>query len=295
MQQKAGTAHEGREHPGPAENSFPATVGVRFPNGPRIHYVQLPGGAEEPERDSRWLVRTRRGPELGLVRTGVKRDRKAAGRLLRPADDADFEQEAHLQQKAEELKWFVRARARQQGLDLKIVSVEFTLDENLLLLSYTAEKQIPLRRLARELAPHTGARLEFSNVGPRDQARILGTLGSCGDGSCSSTWLQNFSTVSIRMARDQQLPLNPEKISGPCGRLMCCLQFEHEMYRELLKDMPRKGARVCHTATGSCGKIVKLNPLQGTLEVRNDEGGYSEYPVAEVERSKGRQQGKKPQ
>src|SRR5699024_5251040 len=114
MQQTAGTAHEGREHPGPAENSFPATVGVRLPNGPRLPYVQLPGGAEEPERDSRWLVRTRRGPELGLVRTGVKRDRKAAGRLLRPADDADFEQEAHLQQKAEELKWFVRARARQQ-------------------------------------------------------------------------------------------------------------------------------------------------------------------------------------
>lgn len=285
---QSGTADKRTVTPADREESFPETVGVRFPNGPRVHYVQT--GDVTPEPGSRWVVRTRRGPEIGLVRTDARRDRKAAGQLLREADGADEEEAERLAAKAENLKWLIRARARQQGMDLKIISVEFTLDESLLVLSYTAEQQVQLRRLARELAPHTGARLEFSNVGPRDQARILGTLGACGDGSCSSTWLQGFTTVSIRMARDQQLPLNPEKISGPCGRLMCCLQYEHEMYRELLKGMPRKGARVCHTATGACGKITKLNPLGGTAEVRQDEGGYAEYPVAELERIKGRNQ-----
>lgn len=258
------------------------TIGVKFDNGPRIHYIEVPG--EAPAPGSRCVVTTRRGPELGLVRTEPVRGQKASGRLIREADHVDLEQYELLRSKAEELKWLLRARARQHGLKLKIVAVEFTLDESLLVLSYTAEEQVPLRLLAQVLGAHTRARIEFSNVGPRDQARILGTLGSCGSGNCSSTFLQGFTAVSIRMARDQQLPLNPEKISGPCGRLMCCLQYEHEMYRELLKGMPKKGTRVCHTATGACGRIAKLNPLKGTAEIRNDEGGFSEHPVSELER-----------
>jgi len=90
--------------------------------------------------------------------------------------------------------------------------------------------------------------------------------------------------VSIRMARDQQLPLNPEKISGPCGRLMCCLQYEHEVYKELLKGMPKKGGRACHEASGTCGRIVKLNPLKGTVDLRTEEGAVEEYPASEVVR-----------
>ena len=163
------------------------------------------------------------------------------------------------------------------------MALEFTLDESLLVVSYSAEASAPLRALAQELAHHTGARIEFDNVGPRDQARMLGTLGACGTGSCSSTWLQSFNAVGIRMARDQQLPLNPEKISGPCGRLMCCLQFEHEMYTDLLKEMPKKGSRACHSS-GTCGRVVKLHPLKGTVELSTDEGKLEEYPAAEVAR-----------
>ncbi len=261
-----------------------ATVGVKFDNGPKIHYVEVEG--EAPEAGSSCVVSTRRGPELALVRTGVRYDQRPSGALKRTANRDDRESYRLLRERAEELKWLVRARARQRGLNIKIISVEFTLDESLLVLSYTAEEQVPLRVLAQELAPYTRARIEFSNVGPRDQARILGTLGSCGSGSCSSTWLQGFAAVSIRMARDQQLPLNPEKISGPCGRLMCCLQYEHEMYRELLKGMPRKGAKMCHTGSGVCGRVTKLNPLKGTVELRTDEGGMVEHAVSELERLK---------
>ena len=243
--------------------------------------------AQAPETGSHCVVSTRRGLEIGLVRTKPVTDQRPSGQFVRQAEQEDLQRWQELRDKAEELKWLVKARARQKGMPLKVVSVEFTLDETLLVLSYTAEEQVALRQLAQELAAFTKARVEFSNVGPRDQARILGTLGSCGSGSCSSTWLQGFTAVGIRMARDQQLPLNPEKISGPCGRLMCCLQFEHDMYKELLKGMPKKGARVCHTGSGACGRIAKVNPLKGTAEVRNDEGGYSEHPVSELERIKG--------
>jgi len=180
----------------------------------------------------------------------------------------------------------LRARARQVNAELQGVALEFTSDVSRLVVRYTSDSPAPIRVLPQELVEHTSARIEFANIGPRDQARMLGTLGVCGDGSCSSTWLQSFSSVSIRMARDQQLPLNPEKISGPCGRLMCCLQYEHDMYRDLLKGMPKKGGRGCHEESGNCGRIVKLNPLKGTVELRTDEGAVEEYPADQVTRAR---------
>lgn len=261
---------------------MPECIGVKFDNGPKIHYLEAP--PSPPAIGTKCVVVTRRGLELGKVRTAVKEVDKPQGHFVRGAQEDDLRAYEELKQKAEDLKWLLRARARQAEADVKVVALEFTIDESLLVVSYSSEKQVPLRVLAQELVAHTEARIEFANVGPRDQARMLGTLGVCGDGSCSSTWLQSFNAVSIRMARDQQLPLNPEKISGPCGRLMCCLQYEHDMYRELLKGMPRKGSRGCHEASGTCGRVVKLNPLVGTLELKTEEGAVHEFPAAEVTR-----------
>lgn len=261
---------------------MPECIGVKFDNGPKIHYVEAP--PTPPPVGTRCVVTTRRGLEVALVRTEARDVGKAYGHYVRDAQGDDVERERELKQRAEDLKWLLRARARQHGAEVKIVSLEFTVDEALLVVSYSAENQPPLRVLAQELIQHTAARIEFNNVGPRDQARILGTLGACGGGSCSSTWLQSFSAVSIRMARDQQLPLNPEKISGPCGRLMCCLQYEHDLYKELLKGMPKKGSRACHDGSGACGRVIKLNPLKGTVDLRTEEGGVEEYPASEVKR-----------
>ena len=258
-------------------------IGVRFDNGPKLHFLEVP--VEAPAVGTRCVVSTRRGLELGLVRTKVCSSAQPSGHFVRVAQPDDLARYERLKEKAEELKWLLKARARERNLSLKIVRLEFTLDESLLLVTYSTEQGLSLRPLAQELAPLTGARLEFENVGPRDQARILGTLGACGSGSCSSTFLQSFSAVSIRMARDQQLPLNPEKISCPCGRLMCCLQFEHDMYRDLLARLPKKGAKACHTETGACGRIVKLNPLKGTADILYDEGGYEELPPEKLERA----------
>jgi cell fate regulator YaaT (PSP1 superfamily) len=261
---------------------MPECIGVRFDNGPKVHYVEAP--PSPPPVGATCVVSTRRGLEIAKVRTEVREVERPSGHYVREAQPDDIERYEELKAKAEGLKWLLKARARQVNADLKVVALEFTIDESLLVVSYSSEGQPPLRVLAQELTPRTSARVEFVNVGARDQARMLGTLGVCGDGSCSSTWLQSFSSVSIRMARDQQLPLNPEKISGPCGRLMCCLQYEHDMYRELLKGMPRKGSRACHEGSGTCGRVVKLNPLQGTVELKTEEGTMHEYPAAEVSR-----------
>lgn len=261
---------------------MPECIGVRFDNGPKIHYMEAP--PSPPAVGTTCVVTTRRGLEVGKVRTEPREVDRAQGHYVREAQADDLERYEALKAKADGLKWLLKARARQVGADMKVVALEFTIDESLLVVSYSSDGQPPLRVLAQELVGRTDARVEFVNVGPRDQARMLGTLGVCGDGSCSSTWLQSFSSVSIRMARDQQLPLNPEKISGPCGRLMCCLQYEHEMYRDLLKGMPRKGSRGCHEGSGTCGRVVKLNPLQGTLELKTDEGAIHEFPAAEVSR-----------
>lgn len=258
-------------------------IGVKFDNGPKIHWIATTAAAP-PALGERCVVRSRRGLEIGRVRTEPRDRDRASGEVVRTATDEDLATGQHLAQRAEDLTWLLRARARQAGSDLKIVSLEFTLDESVLMVHYSSESHPSLRVLAQELVHHTQARIEFVNVGPRDEARILGTLGACGTGSCSSTWLQGFSSVSIRMARDQQLPLNPEKISGPCGRLMCCLQYEHDTYKQLLKRLPKRGGKACHTVSGACGRVVKLDPLRGTADLKTDEGYLEAIPADELER-----------
>ena len=245
-------------------------LGVRFENNPKIHYVEAPQAV--PEIGNYCIVSMRRGLELGLVRTKLAEHAKPTGHFVREALEEDLTEHERLKQKAEDLKWLLRGRVKQARLKVKIVHLEFNLDETSLVVNYSANEMLNLRPFVRDLLEYTSARIEFHNVGPRDQARIIGTLGACGTGSCSSTWLQGFNTVGIRMARDQQLPLNPEKISGPCGRLMCCLQFEHEMYQELLKDLPKRNAKACHSGNEQCGRIVKLNPLQQSVDLQTENG-----------------------
>ncbi|MBB6098149.1 cell fate regulator YaaT (PSP1 superfamily) [Deinobacterium chartae] len=236
--------------------------------------------------DSRVVVQSRRGLEIGRVRGEgqASSHSQKGGVILRLATTEELSTWEELAQKAEDLKWFLRARARARGLQVKIVAVEFTLDASLVTLSYSAEERIELSSLIADVRTHTSARVNFCAVGPREQAMHLGALGACGRESCSSTHLQDFAPVSIRMARDQQLPLNPEKLSGPCGRLLCCLQFEHSMYQELLAELPRKGTKACHTDSGACGKIIKVNPLAGTVALLTDEGQTLEARPEELSR-----------
>ena len=226
--------------------------------------------------NSRVVVQGKRGPEVATVRSEAQpEDGTRGGMILRQAAPADLAEWKRLEQEGEDLKWFLRARVRDRRLPVKIVAAELTLDGALLTVSYSAEERLELGPLIQDVREQTRARVNFVATGPREQAQMLGALGACGRENCSSNHLQEFAPVSIRMARDQQLPLNPEKLSGPCGRLLCCLQYEHGQYVELLRDLPRKNARVCHTETGACGKVVKLHPLTQTVDVLGEAGaGY---------------------
>ncbi|MFC4455841.1 stage 0 sporulation family protein [Deinococcus sonorensis] len=259
---------------------------VRFERSPKLHAMMT----EAPYPvNARVVVQGKRGPEVATVRDEAEPmpGDGRYGMILGAASEADLDRWAELGREAEDLKWLLRARARARGLPVKIVAAEFTLDGSLLTVSYSAEERIELGALIQDLRGHTRARINFAAVGPREQAMMLGTLGACGRENCSSHHLQDFAPVSIRMARDQQLPLNPEKLSGPCGRLLCCLQFEHTQYLDLLKDVPRKNARVCHDSSGACGKVVKLHPLEGTVDVLTDAGMMQGVPASELRVLKG--------
>jgi cell fate regulator YaaT (PSP1 superfamily) len=245
-------------------------VGVRFAHGPKIYNFKV--SHEPPPVDSWVVVKTRRGLELAKVRTRPRLNH-AVGEVVRLATPEDLSNHASLKSRGEEVQWWLKARLRREGVQAKVLGCEFTLDGNHILVHYSADERIDLRRWVNELNKLGGARVEFIALGPRDQTAHLGALGACGMESCCSTWLQDFTQVSIKMARDQQLPLSPEKISGPCGRLLCCLQYEHDHYQELLADLPRKNAKAC-SIQGTCGKVAKLNPLAGTVDLITDEGSW---------------------
>jgi cell fate regulator YaaT (PSP1 superfamily) len=253
------------------------TVGVRF-RTPVLRYFRFQG--EPPPLEAYVVVRTSRGLEVGKVRTPPKRE-KEAGEVVRLATKEDLDRAVRLRARGEEALFYLKARLKEEGVAAKVLGCDFTLDGRHLTVRYAAEERVNLRRFTRELQERFQARVEFLAEGPREEAQYLGALGACGMESCCSTWLQGFAQVSIKLARDQQLPLSPEKISGPCGRLLCCLAYEHPVYQELLAELPRKNARVC-TKAGVCGKVQKVNPLKGTVELLLEDGKGLEVAKEEL-------------
>lgn len=255
---------------------MPLSIGVRFDNSPILHDVKVPPTV--PPIGTPCLIRTQRGLEVGVVRTTPRERPSLGGQYVRSATPEDVVRHAGLKERAEELKWLLRARVREQGLDLKIVALGFTLDESSLTVTYTGDDRVPLHTMTRLLRAQTEANVDFSNIGVRDQARIL---GACVAESCGFTWARSFPKVTLRMARDQQLSLNPEQVNGPCGRLKCSLWFEHEMYQEMLRGMPKKGTKACHTS-GFCGRVTKLYPLKNSVTLGAADGTVQEFLVNEL-------------
>ncbi len=254
-------------------------IGVRLDEGPKLFYFSL-GNTQPPAADVPVVVRTQRGLELGKARTQV-RPARAHGELVRIADATDLVRYNEQQDRSERLKWWLKARFRQAGIVAKLIGCGYTLDGEHFKIRYAAEERPDIRRLVGEITRKAGARVELVALGPRDQTAQLGTLGACGMESCCSSWMQSFVPTTIRMARDQQLPLSPEKISGPCGRLLCCLSYEHPHYKQLLADLPKRNARVCNSA-GTCGKVIKLFPLNGTVDLLTPEGSIANVAAEDL-------------
>ena len=237
-------------------------VGVRFKNAGKIYYfdpVEL-----ELEKNMDVVVETARGLEYGTIVVCPKEiDESELVSPLKPiirvATDEDRQVYIENKEKAKETFELCQQKIKEHDLNMFLIDCEYTFDRNKLIFYFTADGRIDFRELVKDLASIFKTRIELRQIGVRDEAKSIGGLGPCGRKLCCSTWLGDFQPVSIKMAKDQSLSLNPTKISGICGRLFCCLKYEHDVYAEAIDAMPVVGALV--KVDESKGKIIEVNPL----------------------------------
>lgn len=243
---------------------LPRVAGVRFRNAGKIFYFDTAGMRLDPGEYV--VVETTRGPEVAKVVIAPDQvvvnelGREELKPILRLATESDIRKADELRQKAEELLPEARRLGEELRFPARIDSAEFTLDGRRLTLSFTSEERLDYREIARRAAERFHARVEMRQMGARDRAKQAGGYGICGRGLCCAGWLATFPSISIRMAKEQELPLNPQKISGLCGRLLCCLSYEEEGYKEMRKSLPKIGQR-CSTPNGE-GKVIGINILR---------------------------------
>lgn len=244
-------------------------VGVRFKEVGKVYYfdpVNL-----DVKKDDCVIVETARGIEMGRVVFGTKSVSeeeiiKPLKSIIRIADEHDMEIKKSNEEKQKEAYNICLEKIKKHGLEMKLVDVEYTFDASKILFYFTADGRIDFRDLVKDLANIFRTRIELRQIGVRDETKALGTYGICGQQVCCSRFLGEFEPVSINMAKKQGLSLNPSKISGSCGRLMCCLKYEQSTYDELLKTSPRQGA-VVETEDG-VGSVEYVNILTGDMKVK---------------------------
>ena len=255
-------------------------IGVRFNSAGKVYYFDPKGN--QLEAGTKVLVETARGVEMGKVVTPNKmvEDREIVPPLkaiIRIATEADFRQEEENKEKEKEAFDIAVQKIAEHKLDMKLVGAEYTFDRSKILFYFTADGRVDFRDLVKSLASVFRTRIELRQIGVRDEARQLGSIGICGRFLCCSTFLNDFHPVSIKMAKEQGLSLNPTKISGVCGRLMCCLQYEQNAYDDMLRKMPRRGDKV-ETPDG-IGTVVDTATLKGQVKVKfmDDKGDLVKF------------------
>lgn len=244
-------------------------VGVRFEEAGKIYYFS-PAGIDLNIED-KVIVETIRGVELGTVVLGPRDIPKSEcvaplKDIIRKATEEDIAQHRQNLQDAEEAVPICKEKIKKHKLDMKIMGVEYTFDRNKFIVYFTAEGRVDFRALVRDMASVFRTRIELRQIGVRDEAKITGGIGSCGNKVCCKQFLGDFEPVTIKMAKDQGLSLNPSKISGLCGRLMCCLNYENDIYEENLKELPDLG-QIVYVPEGK-GPVVEVNTLLKEVKVR---------------------------
>ena len=263
-------------------------IGVRFRNAGKVYYF-APGKLKICQGDH-VIVETARGVEYGYVVLGVKEveDDKIVQPLtpvMRVATPEDDEKAEKNREKEKEAFAVCQEKIRKHELDMKLIDAEYTFDNNKVLFYFTADGRIDFRELVKDLAAVFKTRIELRQIGVRDETKILGGIGICGRPLCCHSYLSDFAPVSIKMAKEQNLSLNPTKISGVCGRLMCCLKNEQETYEELNSHLPNVGDYVT-TPDGLKGEVNSLSVLRQLVKVvvtlENDEKEIREYKAQEL-------------
>lgn len=262
-------------------------IGVRFrPNG-KIYFFSP--GNHDVECGQFVIVETARGVEFGKVVLGKRNidDGKIVSTLktiIRVATDEDKKKNEDNKEKSKKAFVICKEKIAKHKLDMKLIEAEYTFDNNKVLFYFTADGRIDFRQLVKDLAAIFKTRIELRQIGVRDETKILGGIGICGRQLCCHTYLSEFAPVSIKMAKEQNLSLNQTKISGVCGRLMCCLKNEQETYEALNKSLPGTGDTVT-LPDGLQGIVHSVNVLRQRVKVIvevNDEKEIQEYPVGEL-------------
>ena len=263
-------------------------IGVRFRPAGKIYFFAP--GKYNIQTGDKVIVETARGVEFGTVVTGQKdvEDDKIMQPLkpvIRIATQDDIRKEEKNREKEKEAFGICLEKIRKHGLEMKLIDAEYTFDNNKVLFYFTADGRIDFRELVKDLASVFRTRIELRQIGVRDETKIRGGIGICGRPLCCNTYLSEFAPVSIKMAKEQNLSLNPSKISGVCGRLMCCLTNEEETYEELNSRLPSNGDHVT-TPEGLKGDVQSVNVLRQQVKVivtlDNDEKEIREYKASEL-------------
>lgn len=244
-------------------------IGVRFKCAGKIYYFN-PNDLIINQGD-KVIVETSRGIEYGsCVTEELDLDKEEIisplKDVLRVATEEDDNTHWENLKKAKEAMKICKEKVSEHGIDMKIASTEYTFDNNKLIFYFTSDDRVDFRELVKDLASIFKTRIELRQIGVRDEAKMIGTMGYCGRESCCSTFLCEFNPVTIKMAKDQSFSLNPSKISGICGRLMCCLAYEQEAYEESLAKMPKPGS-IVETELGR-GIVSQISPLQELVKVK---------------------------
>lgn len=246
-------------------------IGVRFKNVGKIYYFDPDG--KQINNGQQVIVETARGVECGEVAlpNRIVDDSEIVSplkKVIRIATAEDLQKITENKKKEQEALEICQQKINEHKLDMKLVDVEYTFDNNKILFYFTADGRVDFRELVKDLASIFRTRIELRQIGVRDESKMLGGLGICGRPFCCSTFLGEFQPVSIKMAKEQSLSLNPTKISGTCGRLMCCLKYEQDVYEQLLKITPKVGT-IVNSPDGK-GQVIDSNLLTGMIKVRLD-------------------------
>lgn len=263
-------------------------IGVRFRTAGKIYFFSP--GKYVIKKGDHVIVETARGVEYGTV-VGEPREVeddevvKPLKPVLRTASTKDDEQEKANREKEKEAFRVCLEKIRKHNLDMKLIDAEYTFDNNKILFYFTADGRIDFRELVKDLAAVFKTRIELRQIGVRDETKIIGGYGICGRPLCCHSYLSDFVPVSIKMAKEQSLSLNPTKISGVCGRLMCCLKNEEDVYEELNRKMPGIGD-ICKAKDGLEGEVSSVNILRQTIKILvdvDDEKEVHEYKLEDIE------------
>ena len=229
------------------------------------------------KRDDIVILEFEKGSEYGQVVSDTSRvcstavGQTASGKIIRLATDGDLRQIVNNQMKAKEAMETCQRKITESKLDMQLVKAEYSFDSSKILFFFTAEGRVDFRNLVKDLAKMFRVRIELKQIGVRDKAKIIGGYGVCGRELCCSSYMKSFHPLSIKMAKDQGLPLNPSKISGVCGRVKCCMAYEFQVYREMSKNLPKMGQKMT-SETGEKGRVINVDILKRSVVVEFAEG-----------------------